>query len=282
MKNLKFGANFATKKGQAFTNTGIYQMFWLYDPTITVGANKVAVQVHRLGAGTVEDPYTYSFQCANRTLLVSLIGSGDLVITDSALSVNSFLEDLASYVDAGYNVPLASVDNSPLTQAQLFAFDGTTSPRTIKGSGINVDAILGLSGGNTLSIGGNPVGQGTIEPNLTDAEKATLAEIAKEKTRKAGTLGFVSSWKGTDTTGFAYKFGSWVQDNPILFLLAGLIGWNFVIQPNFFPTTTMFTFGDTKQKALDLIEASKKKTNSVRRRVSNFVKSKSGKNKNKK
>ena len=278
--SLKLGSNFGTITG----NNGSTLLYWGFDNNRT-GTNKICLHVQRRGAGTTADPYTYMMVAINKTQLQSYIGNNSAVILDPKISVDSFLDGLLdTYVTAGtYDVPLSSIDNLPDTLVNLRDKSTATQIRTVSGTGIDLNTLLGLSTTTTLTIG-NGTGTGTktgtetsTDPTLTDAEKATLAEIAKEKTRKAGTLGFVSSWKGTTTTGFAYKFGSWVQDNPLLFLLVGLISWNFVIQPNFFPKVTFLTFGDTKEKALELIEAGKKKTGGVRRRINRVVQKVKGK-----
>jgi hypothetical protein len=199
---------------------------------------------------------TYEMWCINQSIAKTKISTGDVKILDNTVNVSALADGLMLLISPTASNGTGKVELPNFTPtADLYARNEGTTAREIVGSGILLTNYPSFSGGVTTNV---PVttptttsnGTGTISTGKTqaqlDAEKAATLEVERSKSILFGVIG---GFRSTTGTGSFDSVINWVLDNTYLAIIGFIIAWNYVIVPQFFPTVTFLTWGDTKRKA---------------------------------
>lgn len=211
---------------------------------------KFLAYIKKVTTGSV---ITYEMYCINQSIAKTKIATGDLKILETSIDISSLADGLMLLISPTANNGTGKVELPNFTPtSDLHGRNEGTTPREIVGSGILLTNYFSATGGMITPVtptNVTPVSQPVFDvktQTAIDSQKAAALEVERSKSLLFGVIGGLRSTAGTGTLDGVIN---WVLDNTYLAIIGFIVAWNYVIVPNFFPSVTFLTWGDTKRKA---------------------------------
>lgn len=227
---------------------------------------KFLAYIKKVNTGTTGSPvYAYKWFCINKNIFLTMRNAGTAVILDNSVDVASLADGLMLSISTTAVNGTGECTIPNLTaNAELYEKGDGTATQEIVGSGILLTDYFSGSGLVVPPVNPpvNPPGGGIVPKTAAQlaAEKVAADALALEEKRKTSfAFGLIASFRSADGTGTLDSAINWVLDNTILAVVAFLVAWNYLIVPQFFPTVSFLTWGDTKTKAEMMAKRKSKK-----------------------